>query len=230
VYFARPDSIWNGVSVHRARMRMGAKLADRLRREQPGHDIDVVVPVPDTSRTAALQLAESLELRYREGFMKNRFVGRTFIMSDRSGRDAAVRRKLNPIPMELRGHHVLLVDDSIVRGATAREIIRMVRGAGARRVTFASTAPPVRHPNVYGIDMPTSAELIAHGRTEPEIERCIGADRLVYQSLQDLTASISEENPSLEQFECSIFDGRYITGDIDRAYLEQLAISRGVTP
>jgi len=182
--------------------------------------------VPDTSRSAALQLASVLGVPYREGFMKNRFVGRTFIMSDRGGRETAVRQKLNPIAMELRGNHVLLVDDSIVRGTTSREIIRMVRAAGARRVSFASTAPAVRHPNVYGIDMPTASELIAHGRTEQEVEGCIGADWLIYQGLEDLVASVAEENPTLQDFDCSMFDGRYITGDIDRAYLERLAISR----
>jgi len=226
VYFARPDSIVNGVSVYRARLRMGAKLAERIRRERPQHGIDVVIPVPDTSRSAALQLASVLGVPYREGFMKNRFVGRTFIMSDRSGRETAVRRKLNPIAMELRGNHVLLVDDSIVRGTTSREIIRMVRSAGARRVSFASTAPPVRHPNVYGLDMPTASELIAHGRTEREVEGRIGADWLIYQGLEDLVASVAEENPTLQDFDCSMFDGRYITGDIDRPYLERLAISR----
>ena len=226
VYFARPDSVVNGASVYRARLRMGEKLARKILRERPRHGIDVVIPVPDTSRSAALQLAATLGVKYREGFMKNRFMGRTFIMSDAAGRETAVRRKLNPLTMELRGNNVLLVDDSIVRGTTSRQIIRMVREAGARSVAFASAAPPVRHPNVYGIDMPTAAELIAHGRSEKEVEALIGADWLVYQSLEDLIASVSEENPALREFDCSIFDGAYITGDIDRTYLERLEVSR----
>ena len=204
----------------------GREAPRKIRRERPRHGIDVVIPVPDTSRSAALQLASSLGVKYREGFMKNRFMGRTFVMSDPAGRESAVRRKLNPLTMELRGNHVLLVDDSIVRGTTSRQIIQMVRAAGARSVAFASAAPPVRHPNVYGIDMPTASELIAHGRTEKEVEALIGADWLIYQSLEDLVASVAEENPALQDFECSIFDGRYLTGDIDRRYLQKLEKTR----
>jgi amidophosphoribosyltransferase len=226
VYFARPDSIVNGVSIYRARLRMGEKLAQKILQERPDHDIDVVIPIPDTSRTAALQLASRIGVEYHEGFMKNRFVGRTFIMSDRVLRETAVRQKLNPISLEHKGKNVLLVDDSIVRGTTSRQIIQMARLAGAKKVYFASSAPPVRYPNVYGIDMPTAAELIAHGRSEAEVGKCIGADWMIYQSLEDLIASISEENRQLERFDCSIFNGEYVTGDIDQPYLDQLKKAR----
>ncbi len=226
VYFARPDSIMNGVSIYRARSRMGDRLARKILRERPDHDIEVVIPIPDTSRTSALQLASRLGVDYHEGFMKNRFVGRTFIMSGQTTRETAVKMKLNPISMELRGKNVLLVDDSIVRGTTARQIIRMARRAGARRVYFASAAPPVRYPNVYGIDMPSSKELIASSRSEREVEAIVGADGLIYQSLEDLIASVTAENPALTGFDCSMFDGKYVTGDIDPPYLVRLEAAR----
>ena len=226
VYFARPDSIINGVSVYRSRLRMGEKLARKILRERPDHDIDVVIPIPDTSRTSALQLASRMGVDYHEGFMKNRFVGRTFIMSGQMQRETAVKQKLNPISVELKGKNVLLVDDSIVRGTTSRQIIQMARRAGAKKVYFASAAPPVRSPNVYGIDMPSSSELIASSRSEKEVEQLIGADWLIYQSLEDLKASIAEENPELTKFDCSIFNGQYVTGDIDQYYLSKLETAR----
>jgi amidophosphoribosyltransferase len=226
VYFARPDSIMNGVSVYKSRLRMGARLAHKILRERPHHDIDVVIPIPDTSRTSALQLAATIGVEYHEGFMKNRFVGRTFIMPGQVQRETAVRQKLNPISVELEGKNVLLVDDSIVRGTTSRQIIQMARRAGAKKVYFATAAPPVRHPNVYGIDMPSAAELIAHGRSEKEVETLIGADGLIYQSLDDLIACVTQENPELGSFECSIFNGEYITGDVDRSYLTKLEAAR----
>jgi amidophosphoribosyltransferase len=226
VYFARPDSIMNGVSVYKTRLRMGARLAHKIMRERPHHDIDVVIPIPDTSRTSALQLAATLGVEYHEGFMKNRFVGRTFIMAGQVQRETAVRQKLNPISSELKGKNVLLVDDSIVRGTTSRQIIQMARRAGAKKVYFATAAPPVRHPNVYGIDMPSAAELIAHGRSEKEVEKLIGADGLIYQSLDDLIACVAQENPELSRFECSIFSGEYVTGDVDQSYLARLEAAR----
>ncbi len=222
VYFARPDSIINGVSVYRSRLRMGEKLARKIVSERPDHDIDVVIPIPDSSRTSALKLASRMGVDYHEGFMKNRFVGRTFILSGQRQRETAVRQKLNPIRPELEGKNVLLVDDSIVRGTTSRQIIQMARWAGAKKVYFASAAPPVRHPNVYGIDMPSCAELAAAGRSEKEVEKRIGADWLIYQSLEDLVESVAGENPRLSEFEGSIFDGRYVTGDIDSRYLQKL--------
>jgi amidophosphoribosyltransferase len=226
VYFARPDSIVNGVSVYRSRLRMGEKLARKILRERPDLDIDVVIPIPDTSRTSALQLASRMGVEYHEGFMKNRFVGRTFIMSGQMRRETAVRQKLNPISVELKGKNVLLVDDSIVRGTTSRQIIQMARRAGAKKVYFASAAPPVRYPNVYGIDMPSSSELIASSRSEKEVEQIIGADALIYQSIEDLVASVAEENPELTMFDCSIFNGQYVTGDIDQHYLSKLETAR----
>lgn len=222
VYFARPDSIMNGVSVYKSRLRMGDRLAHKILQERPHHDIDVVIPIPDTSRTSALQLASVIKVDYHEGFMKNRFVGRTFIMAGQVQRETAVRQKLNPISVELEGKNVLLVDDSIVRGTTSKQIIQMARRAGAKKVYFATAAPPVRHPNVYGIDMPSAAELIAHGRSEKEVEKLIGADWLIYQSLEDLISCVAQENPELSSFECSIFDGRYVTGDVDQPYLTKL--------
>ena len=226
VYFARPDSIVNGVSVYRSRLRMGEKLARRILRERPDHDIDVVIPIPDSSRTSALQLASGIGVDYHEGFMKNRFVGRTFIISGQLQRETAVKQKLNPIRMELKDKNVLLVDDSIVRGTTSRQIIQMARRAGAKKVYFASAAPPVRHPNVYGIDMPSSSELIASSHSEKEVEKLIGADWLIYQSLEDLIECVAQENPSLSEFDCSIFNGRYVTGDIDQSYLQKLEKAR----
>lgn len=215
VYLARPDSIIDGTSVYHARRRMGRKLAEKILRQWPEHDIDVVIPIPDTSLTSAFELAERLGVRYREGFVKNRYISRTFIMSNPLERELSVRRKLNPIAQEFRNRNVLLVDDSIVRGTTSKQIIRLARNAGARRVYFASAAPPVRYPNFYGIDMPREQELIASGRGEDDVRAMIGADRLIYQDLEDLLTSVGEQNDRVDGFECSIFDGRYIAGKID---------------
>ena len=226
VYFARPDSLMDSISVYKARLRMGEKLADKLRRLRPDHDIDVVIPTPDTSRTAALELANRLGLKYREGFVKNRYIGRTFIMPGQSQRRKSVRQKLNAIELEFKGKNVLLVDDSIVRGTTCKQIIQMARDAGARKVYFASAAPAIRYPNVYGIDMPAASELIASGKTDAEVEKLIGADWLIFQDLQDLIDSAAEGNPRIKQFECSVFDGEYITGDVNAGYLEKLEQSR----
>ncbi|MEO6984980.1 MAG: amidophosphoribosyltransferase [Paralcaligenes sp.] len=227
VYFARPDSLMNGVSVYDARLNMGEYLADNVAKALRLGEIDVVMPIPDSSRPAAMQLAARLGLNYREGFIKNRYVGRTFIMPGQAVRKKSVRQKLSAIDMEFKGKNVLLVDDSIVRGTTSREIVDMARAAGAHKVFFASAAPPVRFPNVYGIDMPTQSELIATGRDSEEIAREIGSDALVYQNLHDLEQSIRDLNPNLLQFESSCFNGRYITGDIDAAYLERLSQTRG---
>jgi amidophosphoribosyltransferase len=215
VYLARPDSIIDGTSVYQARLRMGRKLAAKIKRQWPRHDIDVVIPVPDTSLTAALELANALGVTYREGFIKNRYINRTFIMPDQSEREISVRRKLNPIAQVFKNKKVLLVDDSIVRGTTSKQIIQMARAAGADKVYFASAAPPVRFPNMYGIDMPSAHELIAHGRSRHEVAGMIGADRLIYQDLEDLIASVSEGNSRLNDFECSIFDGVYIAGRLE---------------
>ena len=226
VYFARPDSIIDNISVYRARMRMGEKLADKLKRERPDHDIDVVIPIPDTSRTCALQLAQKLGIKYREGFNKNRYIGRTFIMPGQEMREKSVRRKLNAIDLEFRGKNVLLVDDSIVRGTTSAQIIELAREAGARKVYFASAAPPVRYPNVYGIDMPAASELVAAGRSEEEVARLIGADWLVYQDLDDLVAACQHDNAKIAEFDTSCFSGQYVTGDVTPAYLDQLQKNR----
>ena len=212
VYLARPDSMMEDVSVYKARARMGEKLAAKILRLNPGHDIDKVIPIPDTSRTAALTLAQAIGVDYREGFVKNRYVGRTFIMPGQAERVRSVRRKLNAIELEFRNRVVLLVDDSIVRGTTSRQIIQMAREAGARKVYFASAAPPVRFPNVYGIDMPAARELVAHGRSELEIQALLGCDWLIYQDLPDLIAAVSEGNPKLSAFDTSCFDGTYVTG------------------
>lgn len=222
VYLARPDSIIDGISVHKARMRMGETLASKIRRDWSDHDIDVVIPIPDTSRTAALELAHELGIKYREGFIKNRYIPRTFIMPGQSMRKRSVRQKLNAIDLEFRGKNVLLVDDSIVRGTTCRQIIQMAREAGARKVYFASAAPPVRYPNVYGIDMPSANELIAFGRSEAEVAEIIGADRLIYQDLGDLIEAARRGNPALARFDCSCFDGDYVTGDVSQGYLERI--------
>ncbi|KAF0809020.1 amidophosphoribosyltransferase [Alcanivorax sp. S71-1-4] len=222
VYLARPDSIIDDISVYKARLRMGEKLAEKLLREWPEHDIDVVIPIPDTSRTSALQLANTLDVKFREGFIKNRYIGRTFIMPGQQQRKKSVRQKLNAIELEFSGKNVLLVDDSIVRGTTCNEIIQMAREAGANKVYFASAAPPVQFPNVYGIDMPAANELIAHGRSVEEICALIGADKLIYQDLQDLVDACREGNPAIEQFECSVFDGNYVAGNISRDYLDYL--------
>jgi amidophosphoribosyltransferase len=222
VYFARPDSIMDQVSVYKARLRMGETLADKVLRERPDHDIDVVMPIPDTSRTSALQMAHRLGVKFREGFIKNRYIGRTFIMPGQTMRKKSVRQKLNPIDLEFRDKNVMLVDDSIVRGTTCHEIIQMARDAGARKVYFASAAPPVRFPNVYGIDMPSPQELIAHDRTVLEIQELIGADWLIYQDLDDLISCVNDVNDDIEGWECSVFNGNYITGDVDQAYLAKL--------
>lgn len=221
VYFARPDSIIDRISVYKARLRMGEKLAQKVLREWPNHDIDVVIPIPDTSRTAALQMANSLGVKYREGFIKNRYIGRTFIMPGQLMREKSVRQKLNAIGLEFEGKNVLLVDDSIVRGTTSAQIIQMARDAGAKKVYFASAAPPVRYPNVYGIDMPAANELIAHDRTEDEVCTAIGADRVIYQDLGDLIDAVGKGNRDIQHFDTSCFSKKYITGDIDDAYLER---------
>ncbi|MDE2358649.1 MAG: amidophosphoribosyltransferase [Betaproteobacteria bacterium] len=229
VYLARPDSVIDGTSVYEARLRMGGALADQIRGMPAAADIDVVIPIPDSSRPSALELANRLGLMYREGFVKNRYIGRTFIMPGQAMRKKSVRQKLNPIGMEFKDKVVLLVDDSIVRGTTSREIVQMARDAGARKVYFASASPPVRYPNVYGIDMPNQRELVATGRTEAEIATEIGADLLVYQRLDALKDAVRECNPALSSFEASCFDGKYITGDITPEYLEQLATDRDET-
>ncbi len=226
VYFARPDSIIDNISVHKARMRMGERLADRIRRLQPDHDIDVVIPIPDTSRTSAMQLAGSLGIKYREGFVKNRYIARTFIMPGQEMRRKSVRSKLNAIDLEFAGRNVLLVDDSIVRGTTSAQIIDMAREAGARKVYFASAAPPVRYPNVYGIDMPVASELVASGRSEQEVASIIGADWLIYQELDDLVAACRHDQASIEEFDTSCFSAEYVTGDVTADYLERLILER----
>ena len=219
VYLARPDSIIDGASVYESRLIMGEKLAEKIRREYRHLNIDVVIPIPDSSRPSALQMALGLGVPYREGFVKNRYIGRTFIMPGHSVRRRSVRQKLNAIAMEFKGKNVLLVDDSIVRGTTSREIVQMAREAGARKVFFASAAPPVRFPNVYGIDMPTRAELIAAHRSEEEVAIELGADALIYQDLAALKEAVRQVNPKLQRFETSCFDGNYITGDVTNDYL-----------
>ncbi len=221
VYFARPDSMIEDISVHKARMRMGVTLGEKILRERPDHDIDVVIPIPDTSRDSALEIANVLGVKYREGFIKNRYVGRTFIMPGQGERAKSVKRKLNPIPLEFRGRVVLLVDDSIVRGTTSKQIIQMARDAGARKVYVASAAPPVRYPNIYGIDMPSADELIAHGRSEKEIEQFLGCDWLVYQDLADLEAAVAGPKFPGRRFDSSCFSGQYVTG-IESGYFERL--------
>ncbi|MFT7321816.1 amidophosphoribosyltransferase, partial [Congregibacter sp.] len=226
VYFARPDSLIDEISVYKTRARQGEALARKILRERPDHDIDVVIPIPDSSCTAGLALAQSLGIRYREALVKNRYIGRTFIMPGQQQRRKSVRQKLNPIRLEFEGKNVMLVDDSIVRGTTSREIIQMARDAGAARVYLASAAPPVRYPNVYGIDMPSPKELIAHERTVDEIGELIGADWLVYQDLDELISCSREGNPLIDAFDCSVFDGHYVTGDVDEQYLADLDAAR----
>ena len=222
VYFARPDSLMDGISVYKTRMRQGEALARKVRRLRPDLHIDVIIPIPDTSRIAAQSMAYELGIKFREGLMKNRYIGRTFIMPGQNQRKKSVRQKLNPVPLEFSGKNVMLVDDSIVRGTTCRQIIEMAREAGAENVYFASAAPAVRYPNVYGIDMPAASELIAHGRTDEEICELIGADWLVYQDLEDLVACSLEGNPNVSGFDCSVFNGEYLTGDIDQTYLDRI--------
>jgi amidophosphoribosyltransferase len=226
VYFARPDSIIDGISVHKARMRMGEALARKIQREWPGHDIDVVIPIPETSRSCAMELAHALRLTYREGFIKNRYIPRTFIMPGQAMRKRSVKQKLNAMALEFDGKNVLLVDDSIVRGNTSSQIIQMAREAGARKVYFASAAPPVCYPNVYGIDMPTQAELVAHGRTVAEVCADLGADRLIYQDLADLVEAARRGNPEIVAFDVSCFTGEYVTGDVDTEYLREIGAAR----
>ncbi|MCK5895155.1 MAG: amidophosphoribosyltransferase [Cocleimonas sp.] len=221
VYFARPDSIIDDVFVHKARMRMGFKLAEKIQKEWADHDIDVVIPIPDTSRTSALEMAMKLGIPYREGFVKNRYIARTFIMPGQEKRKKSVRQKLVPIELEFLNKNVMLVDDSIVRGTTSQEIVQMVRDSGAKNVYFASASPAIRYPNIYGIDMPTANELIAHGRSDEEVANAIGADKIIYQALDDLIASITEGNPKLTSFDCSVFTGEYIAGETEE-YFNQL--------
>ncbi len=226
VYLARPDSVMDGVSVYGARLRLGEYLAEQVKRAVPLSDIDVVMPIPDSSRPAALQLASRLGIAYREGFIKNRYIGRTFIMPGQAIRKKSVRQKLNTVGVEFKGKNVLLVDDSIVRGTTIQEIVQMARDAGALKVIVASSAPPVRFPNVYGIDMPTRSELIAARRSEEEIRREIGADALIYQRLEDLKQAVIDCNPALTNFDMSCFDGHYITGDVTPEYLDRVERAR----
>ena len=226
VYLARPDSIMDGISVYQARLNLGETLAKRVVSTVPPSEIDVVIPIPESSRPSAAQLAQLLGLPYREGFVKNRYVGRTFIMPGQAVRKQSVRQKLNVIASEFKGRNVLLVDDSIVRGTTSREIVQMARDAGARKVYLASAAPPVRYPNVYGIDMPTSAELVAHGRTVAEIQQIIGCDALIYQEVEGMKKAIGSLNPKLDGFDASCFDGIYVTGDITPADIARMGASR----
>ncbi len=226
VYFARPDSIMDGISVYKTRLRQGEKLAEKILRLMPKHDIDVVIPIPDTSRVAGQAMAYNLGVKFREGLVKNRYIGRTFIMPGQSQRKKSVRQKLNPIELEFQDKVVLLVDDSIVRGTTCKQIVQMAREAGARKVYFASAAPAVKYPNVYGIDMPSPTELIAYNQTEEQVCEAIGADWLVYQDLEDLVASSGEGNPEVKRFDCAVFNGQYVTGDIDETYLSKVDAER----
>jgi amidophosphoribosyltransferase len=226
VYLARPDSVIDGASVYEARLHMGEELAEKIRKMPEAQDIDVVIPIPDSSRPYALELANSLGIKYREGFVKNRYIGRTFIMPGQAIRQQSVRHKLNTIDVEFKDKVVLLVDDSIVRGTTSNRIVKMARDAGARKVYFASASPPVRYQNVYGIDMPNQDELIAHTRDEAAISREIGADLLIYQDLDALKRAVTRANPELTEFEASCFDGNYITGDVTRDYLSRVAGER----
>ncbi len=226
VYLARPDSIIDDIYVYKARLRMGVTLAEKILKERPNHDIDVVIPIPDTSRPSAMELAYHLGVKFREGFIKNRYIGRTFIMPGQKLRKKSVRRKLNPIDIEFKGKNVLLVDDSIVRGTTSTQIIQMAREAGAKKVYIASAAPPVRFPNVFGIDMPAVEELIAHDRTEQEIGEKIGADWMIYQDLDDLIASVSKGNPDITEFDCSCFTGKYVTANVSQQYLSDIEKKR----
>jgi amidophosphoribosyltransferase len=225
VYFARPDSMMDDVSVHKARMRMGVKLGEKILRLRPGHDIDTVIPIPDTSRDAALEIANTLGVKYREGFIKNRYVGRTFIMPGQGERVKSVRRKLNAIPLEFKDRVVLLVDDSIVRGTTSQQIVQMAREAGAKKVYLASAAPAVRYPNVYGIDMPAASELVAHNRNDQQIQDFLGCDWLIYQDIADLEDAVAGPKRKLTRFDSSCFNGEYVTG-IEPGYFERLQQAR----
>ena len=228
VYLARPDSTIDGVTVYNVRMRMGDYLAEKIRAETDVSKIDVVMPIPDSSRPAAMQVAKRLGISYREGFFKNRYIGRTFIMPGQAVRKKSVRQKLNAMRIEFKDKIVLIVDDSIVRGTTSYEIVQMARESGAKKVIFASAAPPVRFPNVYGIDMPTRSELVAYGRTHDEINQLIGADQLIYQSVEDMKKAVQDINPNIKNFESSCFDGCYISGDITEAYLDALEAARNI--
>ncbi|MBS9778289.1 MAG: amidophosphoribosyltransferase [Gammaproteobacteria bacterium] len=229
VYLSRPDSILDGVSVYRSRMAQGIKLAKKLQREWVNHDIDVIIPIPETSLTAANEMAQYLNIDFRQGFVKNHYIGRTFIMPGQAQRQSSVRKKLNPIRAEFEGKNVLLVDDSIVRGTTSQKIIEMAREMGAKKVYFASAAPVVRYPNVYGIDMPSAEELIGHQRSDEEIGYAIGCDGIIFQDLDDLIASVTDFNPNIETFDTSVFDGKYVTSDIDEKYLHDIAQQRSDT-
>jgi amidophosphoribosyltransferase len=229
VYFARPDSIMDGISVHKARMRQGEQLAEKIKRIRPDHDIDVIIPIPDSSRTAGMALAQALGVKFREGLVKNRYIGRTFIMPGQATRKKSVRQKLNAIELEFKGKNVMLVDDSIVRGTTSKQIIDMVREVGAKKVYFASASPAVRYPNVYGIDMPSAKELVAHDKSEQEVADAIGADWLVYQDLEALVQSSAEGNPEIARFDCAVFDGVYVCGDVTQSYLDGLDAARNDT-
>jgi len=231
VYFARPDSMMDGSSVYKSRVRMGEYLAEKILKEFPDHDIDVVIPIPESSRHSAMELAVRLGVKLREGFVKNRYIGRTFIMPGQEQRKKSVKQKLNPIPLEFEGRNILLVDDSIVRGTTSAQIVDMARQAGANKVYFASVSPPVRYPNVYGIDLAAKTEMIAHERTVKEIEREIGADWLIYQDLDDLKRAVipTDQPDDSRQYDCSVFTGNYVTGDIDDDYLESLSTGRRET-
>ncbi len=229
VYLARPDSIIDDIYVYKARLRMGVKLARKILEQMPEHDIDVVIPIPDTSRPSAIELAFHLGVKFREGFIKNRYIGRTFIMPGQTMRKKSVRRKLNPIDIEFKGKNVLLVDDSIVRGTTSKQIIQMAREAGAKKVYIASAAPPVRFPNVYGIDMPAPNELVAHGRSEAEVAEYIGADWLIYQDLDDLVDAVQKGNRRIKKFDCSCFDGEYVTNTVNEDYLDKISNLRNDT-
>ncbi len=222
VYLARPDSVIDGISVYKARLKMGDKLADKILKARPNHDIDVVIPIPDTSCTSALPMAHRLNVKYREGLVKNRYIGRTFIMPGQQLRKKSVRRKLSTIDLEFRGKNVLLVDDSIIRGTTSKQIVQMARDAGANKVYLASAAPPVRYPNVYGIDMPAAEEFVAHEQSIEQIAQYIGVDWLVYQDLSDLIECASGINPRIDRFDTSIFDGDYVTDGIDASYLARI--------
>ncbi|HIG40506.1 MAG: amidophosphoribosyltransferase [bacterium] len=226
VYLARPDSVIDGISVYKARLKMGEKLADKILRLYPDHDIDVVIPIPDTSCTAAIPMAYRLNVKYREGLVKNRYIGRTFIMPDQKERVKSVRRKLSTVELEFKGKNVLLVDDSIVRGTTSKQIVQMAKDAGANKVYLASAAPAVRYPNVYGIDMPSANEFVAHGHTEEQIAEYIGVDWLVYQDLEDLQQCALGVNNRIHQFDCSVFDGHYVTGGVNDSYLHRLESKR----
>jgi len=226
VYFARPDSTIDKISVYASRVEMGTKLGEKIAKEWDDVEIDVVIPIPETSCDIALQIAKQLNLPYRQGFVKNRYIGRTFIMPGQEQRKKSVRQKLNAIGAEFKGKNVLLVDDSVVRGTTSEQIIEMARTSGAKKVYFASAAPEVRFPNVYGIDMPSANELIAHGRDVDDVCELIGADKLIYQSIEDLVLAVKEGNPEIKSFDTSVFDGVYVTNDIDNAYLEKLDAQR----